>query len=146
MTPISIRVRELREQRGWSQAELCRRSGVRQATLSAIENEQTKGVDFETLEKLAEALEVHAAVLIEQLPLKDRQRYKGFVIVAKTRKRVKSGKWTLAIQIEHHRGAEIVVKPYNARDTFESRKAAVEGCFVFGRHIIDRKVPGLTPP
>ncbi len=66
MTPISIRVRELREQRGWSQAELCRRSGVRQATLSAIENEQTQGVDFETLERLANALDVHAAVLIEQ--------------------------------------------------------------------------------
>jgi DNA-binding Xre family transcriptional regulator len=66
MTPIGLRVRELREQRGWSQAELCRQSGVRQATLSAIENNRTKGVDFETLEKLAVALEVHPAALIEK--------------------------------------------------------------------------------
>lgn len=66
MTPIAIQVKDLREQRGWNQAELCRRSGVRQATLSAIENGQTKGIDFETLEKLAEALDVHPAVLIEQ--------------------------------------------------------------------------------
>lgn len=63
--PITIRTRELREQRGWSQAELARRAGVRQATLSAIENAQTTGVDFETLERLALALEVHPAVLVE---------------------------------------------------------------------------------
>ena len=66
MTPVGLRVRELREQRAWSQAELCRRSGIRQATLSAIENGQTKGIDFATLEKLAKALEVHPAVLIEK--------------------------------------------------------------------------------
>ena len=65
MTPIAIRVRELREQRGWSQADLCRESGIRQATLSAIENERTKGIDFETLQKLAKALGVHPAALIE---------------------------------------------------------------------------------
>ncbi len=62
--PITIRVRELREQRGWSQAEVARRAGVRQATLSAIERGETKGVDFETLERLALAFEAHPAVLI----------------------------------------------------------------------------------
>lgn len=66
MTPIAIRVRELREQRGWTQAELCRRAKVRQATLSAIENSQTTGIDFSTLEALANALEVHPAALIEK--------------------------------------------------------------------------------
>lgn len=66
MNPISVRVKELREQRGWTQAELCRRSGVRQATLSAIENDRTKGIDFDTLERLATALEVHPAALIEK--------------------------------------------------------------------------------
>ena len=66
VTPIAIRVRELREQRGWSQADLCRESGIRQATLSAIENGRTKGIDFETLEKLAKALEVHPAALIDR--------------------------------------------------------------------------------
>jgi DNA-binding Xre family transcriptional regulator len=39
---------------------------VRWATLSAIETGQTKGIDFETLEKLATALEVHPAALIER--------------------------------------------------------------------------------
>ncbi len=59
-----LRVRELREARGWSQRELARRAGVRQATLSAIENEQTSGIDFETLERLAKALEVDPGYLI----------------------------------------------------------------------------------
>jgi transcriptional regulator with XRE-family HTH domain len=66
MTPISIKVKDLREQRGWSQIELSRRSGVPRITLSRIENGHTKGIDFETLEKLANALEVHPATLIER--------------------------------------------------------------------------------
>lgn len=64
MTPITLRVRELREAKGWSQAELAERAGVRRATVSAIENGLTKGVDFETLEKLARALEVDAGYLL----------------------------------------------------------------------------------
>jgi len=62
---ITIRVRELREQRGWSQSEVARRAGVRQATLSAIENGETTGIDFETLQRLAQAFETHPAVLID---------------------------------------------------------------------------------
>ena len=66
MTPITIRLRELRQGRGWSQQELSRRTGIRRATLSAIENGQTKSIDFDILEKLAKALEVHPAALIEK--------------------------------------------------------------------------------
>ena len=62
---ITIRVRELREQRGWSQSEVARRAGVRQATLSAIERGKTEGIDFETLERLAIAFDTHPAVFIE---------------------------------------------------------------------------------
>lgn len=65
MSPISLRVREFRQAKGWSQAELAELAGIRRATLSAIESEQTKGIDFETLERLAEALEVNAAILIQ---------------------------------------------------------------------------------
>ena len=62
---ITIRLRELREQRGWSQSEVARQAGVRQATLSAIENGENKGIDFETLKRLAEAFDTHPAVFIE---------------------------------------------------------------------------------
>jgi transcriptional regulator with XRE-family HTH domain len=59
-----LRVRELREAKGWSQAELARRAGVRQATLSAIENELTTSVDFAVLDRLAKALEVDPGFLL----------------------------------------------------------------------------------
>lgn len=64
MSPLTLRIRELREALGWTQSELGRRASVRQATISAIENEQTKGVDFEVLERLAAALGVDPGLLI----------------------------------------------------------------------------------
>ena len=64
MSPLTLRIRELREALGWTQAELGRRANVRQATISAIENEQTKGVDFDVLERLAHALGVDPGLLI----------------------------------------------------------------------------------
>lgn len=65
MTPITLRVAELREGRGWSQAELARRSGVPQPTISRMEA-GTESVNLRVLEKLASALEVHPAALIEK--------------------------------------------------------------------------------
>lgn len=64
MTPIRLRVREIREAQGLSQAALAKKAGIRPATLSAIETGQTKGIDFDTLERLARALSVPAQVLI----------------------------------------------------------------------------------
>lgn len=65
VTPLSLRVKELREAKGMTQAELAERAGIRRATLSAIENGQTTGIDFDVLERLARALDVeHAGFLI----------------------------------------------------------------------------------
>ena len=64
MTPISLRVKELRQAKGWSQAELAEKAGIRRATLSAIEAEQTTGVDFETLQSLAQSLGCDPGYLI----------------------------------------------------------------------------------
>ncbi len=66
MTPITLRVKQLREAKGWSQVHLAEEAGVRRATLSAIENNLTSGIDFETLEKLAKALGCDAGYLIVQ--------------------------------------------------------------------------------
>ena len=76
MTPVTLRVRELREARGWTQAELADRAEVRRATLSAIENNQTSGIDFDVLDRLARALEVDAGYLIVQQP-EPEQRKRG---------------------------------------------------------------------
>jgi transcriptional regulator with XRE-family HTH domain len=73
-TPITLRIRELREANGWSQAELARRSGVDQSTISRLESQQSGGIDFRTLERLANALGVNAAVLIDHTPARGRGR------------------------------------------------------------------------
>lgn len=62
--PITLRVRELRLTRGWSLRELARRADVRPNTVSDIENGRTRGVDFVTLEKLAQVFEVDPGYLI----------------------------------------------------------------------------------
>ena len=67
MTPISIRLKELRKARGWSQVELAERAGIRQGTISAIEKGETKGIDFATLEALADVFEVDPAVLLKRV-------------------------------------------------------------------------------
>ena len=64
LTPISIRLEELRVAKGWSQAALARRSGVPQPTISRIETGKTNWIEFCNLERRANALGVDAAVLI----------------------------------------------------------------------------------
>jgi transcriptional regulator with XRE-family HTH domain len=68
MSPIRLSVREWREKRDLTQARLAEIAGVRVATLSDIENGKAKGVQFKTLEKIAIALGVNAALLIEHDP------------------------------------------------------------------------------
>jgi len=62
---IRLRVRELREARGWSQAELATSADVRQATISKIETGGISAIHLDTLDRIARALGVDAAVLIE---------------------------------------------------------------------------------
>ncbi|MGH7498122.1 MAG: helix-turn-helix domain-containing protein [Gemmatimonadales bacterium] len=64
VSPISFRLQELREGKGLSQAELSRRSGVPQSTISRLEAAETGSIVLANLEKLADALGVNAALLI----------------------------------------------------------------------------------
>ena len=63
MTPITLRLRELREAKGWSQRDLARRAGVRAATVNSLELRAAQKVDLSVLERLADALGVDAALL-----------------------------------------------------------------------------------
>ena len=65
-TVVTVRVRELRIGRGWTQAELAEKAGLTRAALSRMENGLTGGIDFDTLGKLADALGCHPATLIER--------------------------------------------------------------------------------
>lgn len=64
MSPIRLRVQDVRVASRMTQTELARRAGIRRATLASIEAGRTKGIDFVTLERLADALGVDASILI----------------------------------------------------------------------------------
>ncbi len=64
VTPIEIQIKELRDLKGWSQAELARRSGVGQSTVSRIEAGETSGISLGIVEKLASALGCDPGYLI----------------------------------------------------------------------------------
>jgi DNA-binding Xre family transcriptional regulator len=66
--PLSIRLQQFREDRGWSQAELSRRSKVPQSTISRIEAGEIGSISLGNLEWLPDALGVNAAVLIVHEP------------------------------------------------------------------------------
>lgn len=65
MSPIQLRLRELRDAKGWTQAELAEKAGIRRATVNRIENAKVTAIDLAVLEKLASALGVNAAMLVD---------------------------------------------------------------------------------
>ena len=64
MTPIHLRLRELREERGLSQVALGNLSDVKQSTISEMESGTRQRIDLAILERLANALGVDAASII----------------------------------------------------------------------------------
>ena len=77
--PVNLRLKELREVNGWSQAELARRADVNQAIISRLESGVTRSVSFRNLEKLALALGCGPGYLVKstQSALKPRLRRLG---------------------------------------------------------------------
>jgi transcriptional regulator with XRE-family HTH domain len=64
---IGNRVRELRQERDWSQPELARRAGLTKASISLLElGKRVPGAD--TVEKLAQALDVEVGELFAREP------------------------------------------------------------------------------
>ena len=68
MSPLVLRVRDLREALGLTQAELAERAGVRRATVNRIENAKVTAIDLEVLEKLADALGVEPGFILVRSP------------------------------------------------------------------------------
>ena len=80
MSPIQIRLRELRRGRRLTQVQLAELCGMPQSTISRIESGTTSGVDFETLDRVAAALEVHPSELIAYDKIPFDHRGKSYVI------------------------------------------------------------------
>jgi len=64
--PIYFRLRELRHALGLTQAELARRSGVRRATVSRVENDRVSAIDLNVLERLADVLGIEPGFLLSR--------------------------------------------------------------------------------
>lgn len=64
MSPVVLRVKELRKRRRWSQDELASRAGVRRATIVALERGASPRLD--TLAKLAVAFGVKVTALLRE--------------------------------------------------------------------------------
>lgn len=76
MSAVQIRLREIRKERGLTQVQLAELCGMPQSTISRIESGSTTGVDFETLDRIADALGVHPSELIsyDKIPFEYRGR------------------------------------------------------------------------
>jgi transcriptional regulator with XRE-family HTH domain len=61
--PLRLNLKEWRTLRGLTQAELAKKAGVTQPTISDIETGVSKSVTFDVLERLARALDVHPGQL-----------------------------------------------------------------------------------
>ena len=61
---LSERVKNRRQALDLSQTDVCRKSGLSKATLSQIENQWTKNPHYDTLRKLAGALETNVDHLL----------------------------------------------------------------------------------
>lgn len=66
MTPIRVRLREVREGRGLTQQQLGDLAGVRQATISELETGEKKRLGLDVLDALCEALKCDPGELLER--------------------------------------------------------------------------------
>ena len=64
VTPIRLRVAELRGMKGWTQEQLADAAGVSRVTIVRIESGDNRRIDYDVLERLADALDVDASLLI----------------------------------------------------------------------------------
>ena len=65
MSPVRVRLKELRRERNLTQEALADAAGVTQAAISKLELHKAKRIDFSTLDRLAKALGVEPGELLE---------------------------------------------------------------------------------
>lgn len=64
MMTLTLKLKEYRERKDLSQAQLAKVIGVRQATISDLETGKSRRIEFDLLEKLAQALGVKPGALL----------------------------------------------------------------------------------
>jgi len=64
MSPVRLRLKELRQAAHLTQAQLAKKVGVRQATINDLENDKSRRIELDLLERLAAALGVEPGALL----------------------------------------------------------------------------------
>lgn len=67
MSPIQVRLREVRTRRGLTQVQLAERTGLDQATISRIERGRG-GIDYDVLDRLCGALDCEPGEILLREP------------------------------------------------------------------------------
>lgn len=70
MTPVMLRLKELRKLAGLSQEALAAAVGVRQATISDLENDRSRRIELDLIDRLAKVLKVDPGELLAREPKK----------------------------------------------------------------------------
>ena len=70
--------------------------------------------------------------------------YKGYMIHPTPLQLATSGEWTIDLCISKHRDGSVTEKKFDARNTFKTKKEAVQHCINFGMQIIDGKSEKCT--
>lgn len=70
--------------------------------------------------------------------------YKGHEVHPAPEQLTETGEWTVRVFIAHNKGRETVEKPFSASNTFKTQEEAVKHSLIFGKQIIDGKIPGCT--
>ena len=71
MSPLRLRIRELRLAYGWTQEELAERAGIRRVTVNRIEKGHSQGIEFDVLDRLARALQTDPGLLFVRTESED---------------------------------------------------------------------------
>ena len=71
MSTLGERIKVLREQKGWSQADLSQETGILQATISRVESGVIPSLKSENILKLAKALNTSADFLVGKIDKMD---------------------------------------------------------------------------
>jgi len=74
MSPLTLRLKQLREARKLTQLQLAELAGVSRATVNRLEQRPPRLIDVDALEALAAALEVDPSYLLIWVPLPKRHR------------------------------------------------------------------------
>ncbi len=72
--------------------------------------------------------------------------YRGYRIVAAPLELADPPGWSTDLWIECIKPGEVVPKPFDTADIFQTEQEAIHHCLEFGRQIVDGKFPNLSPP